>query len=67
MKKNRLFILGLASLMSLGLASCNGGSHNGEKIEHHKESYYESIDSNYDFYFFFNLLSGKNYNLRVSI
>lgn len=50
MKKNRLFILGLASLMSLGLASCNGGSHNGEKIEHHKESYYESIDSNYDFY-----------------
>lgn len=28
MKKNGLFILGLASLMSLGLTSCNGG---GEK------------------------------------
>lgn len=49
MKKNGLFILGLASLMSLGLTSCNGGGEK-EKIEHHKESYYEHIDSNYDFY-----------------
>ena len=47
MEKKKIVLL-LASLLSF--TSCGGGSSNKDKVEHHKESYYEHIDDNYDFY-----------------
>ena len=49
MKKKNLVLL-FAGLLSISLTSCNGGGNNKNKVEHHKDDYYEHIDNNYDFY-----------------
>lgn len=50
MKKRNVWLTSLMGFLALSLISCGSTSGNKDKVEHHKEDYYEKIDDNYDFY-----------------